>query len=1089
MGIGGQPFAGNTLGARILGLINLRPGELGRTALMFSFSVLTSIGVLWFEASTNGLFLEKFGASYLPCIYLASMLLSIGWSMVYTWLQRYVPLRWVIVLVAVIMALPLPLFVFGLDAAMSLPQAMLIGSITLGGSCVLGMSLWLQAIYVLNDLNAAITANQLFNIREIKRTYPLISSGVLVADILSGFSLPVILNRLPARVGLQSVILFSFGLILAGAGILFFVSHAYPRYFPASPRRRWDRKRAQPTAPMPGDPKQYCLLLFIFFILAEGLFLLVDFQFKSQLENPHLLHLVLDTATPIHEGRADGRTIASFIGAFQGVLGFLELAMQWGLSSRVIEQAGIFRTASVLPLSVLSLGSLTVLTAMIPSGYYGEIATLIPKIRNQEDLQFLLMIGLKFIYELLHFTLLASISPVLFQPIPDRLRSQVQATVRGTAEPIATGIIGVSLVIAIGLGLNSRLGSQWPILLSITGLGLAALWLAVNWLIREDYLRLLVFNAVRGEFKASAQTLREFKREALTALSCPQSEAEQQACLEMLDRIEPHNAGQVLVPALPTLTPVLQQRVLEVILRAPDIQYLDTVKQVLTPSTSSEVVALALRYVYQQDAQADLKALRRYLHPQEPPEVRGSAAALLLERGNSRQKAEATNTLRLMLTHKDVNERLMGCRALSNLNYLQALQLYVPGLLNDPSLQVRRAVLDAIATSHLEKSYESLIQALYDAPTRQAAAKALVRLGNEAVTYLEKIVDDRQQSDNLRSTAWSILGEIETLDALDLLIHRLMVVWGNDRRDILRALVKIPEERGIDATLDRLGRDSIELLIDQELMLIAQTKAGILDLIVARLQSEESDMLYCALRDVQSDCIKCLFMLMQFLYEPKTIQAAQYHLQSGSLNDIAQGLEILDNQLNIVHKRALLALLDHNPELDQSYRQLQAELSLARKAEDQRLEQHVGQAIERLTHHYQADLEKQLQPVSGLINHEMLPLQDRISQLLELRHFLSDGVIAGCFQVARQCHWDLPRGHILSGLHSSKGFVRKATLLYLQTVHPRALKKVLPKLRNDPDRMIRSLVQGMMGLANGTESRCSYLDDTDLNTATLDPTA
>jgi HEAT repeat protein len=1068
--------------------MNLRSGEIGRTALMFIFAMLTSIGVLWFEASANGLFLEKFGASYLPYIYLASMLLSIGWSIFYTWLQQYVPLRGVIVLVAVIMALPLPLFVFGLDVAMDLPQAVLIGSVTLGGGCVLGMSLWLQAIYVLNDLNASITANQLFNIREIKRTYPLISSGVLVADILSGFSLPVILNRLPATLGLQFVILVSFGLILAGAGILFFVSRAYSRYFPESPRCRRDLKTAGSTPAIQGHLHRYRLLLFVFFILAEGLFLLVDFQFKSQLENPNLLNLVLNTATPIHNGRADGRTIASFIAAFQGVLGFLELAMQWGLSSRLIEQAGIFRTAAVLPLSVLSLGSLTVLTTMIPSGYYGAIATLVPQITGRENLQFFLMISLKFVYELLHFTLLASIGPVLFQPIPDRLRSQVQSTVRGTAEPIATGIIGVSLVIAIGLGLNSRLGSQWQIVLSITSLGLAALWLVANWLIREDYLRLLVFNTVRGEFKASDEALREFKNKALAALSRPQSEAEQQACLEMLDHIEPQNAGKILMPALPTMTPVLQQRVLEVILRAPDIQYLATVKQVLATSTSTEVIALALRYVYQNDAKADLQQLRRYLKPQVAARVRGSAAALLLEQGNPRQKAEATNTLRLMLTHRKAKERLMGCRALSNLNYLQALQLYVPSLLNDPSLQVRRAVLDVIATTHLETSYSSLIQALYSAPTRQAAADALVRLGDEAVPYLENIVDDWQQLDVLRSTAWSILGKIETLDALDLLTRRLMIVWGSDRRDILEALVKIPEERGIEATLDRLGRDGIEMLIDQELMLIGQTSASILDLIVARLQSEEVDMLYRALGGVQSDCIERLFMLMQFLYDPKTIQAALHSLQSSSLDDIAQGLEILDQQVNIIHKRALLAFLDHNPELDKSYRQLQAQLTIAREAEDRELAQQVGKAIERLTRHYQADLEKQLQTLSGLISYATLPPERRIDHLMDLRHFLSDWVIASCFQVARQCRWDLSRGHVLSGFRSSKGFVREAALLYLQAVHPQALKNVLPKLSNDPDRVVRHLAHRMISLSGETGISCPHPDD-DLNTAALDPMA
>ncbi|NJN48584.1 MAG: MFS transporter, partial [Alkalinema sp. RL_2_19] len=123
MTLGGQEFSSDALGRRILRWMNLRPGEIGRTSWMFAFYVLTSIGILWFEATSSGLFLREFGANYLPYIYLASMVISSAWSAFYTWLQRYIPLRWVVFLVAILIAIPIPLLQFGIDAGATMPKA------------------------------------------------------------------------------------------------------------------------------------------------------------------------------------------------------------------------------------------------------------------------------------------------------------------------------------------------------------------------------------------------------------------------------------------------------------------------------------------------------------------------------------------------------------------------------------------------------------------------------------------------------------------------------------------------------------------------------------------------------------------------------------------------------------------------------------------------------------------------------------------------------------------------------------------------------------------------------------------------------
>ncbi len=978
-----QSAAKNGIGRKLLRGINLRPEESKRTLLMFTFYTITSIGLMWLEVSAVGLFLEQYGADALPKIYIASSAISIGLGFLYSWMQRFLPLRRVIVLIALLMALPLLLFYYGLGFS----EVAVIGGVSVFKTTVLLLRLWLEAIYVLNDINTSITANQLFNIREIKRTYPLISSGVLLADIISGFSLPIVLALLPRSQGLPTVILFSFGMMVLGAGVLAYLSQTYQQSFPD--RRRQDRQSDASLSRVRGEMKSYVRLLIIFFGMAQVLLLLVDFQFLSLLEQQPGF-------------AAQGDKIASFLAVLNGILGICELAGQWMFSSRVIERVGVFNTLMALPVVLILLTIAIVISSIVTQGWV---------------LLFWGLVTRKFLYELLHYTLFASVSPVLFQPIPEMLRGSLQAKVRGVAEPLATGGTGVALLLMV----YAQKGTQAQ---NLTIFG-AVIVLALFWLwairrLKKDYLNLLVFDAGRGKLSGTDVDLRELKRAVIESLEKPGAEADKRSCIELLNQIDPRNVGEVLSPLLDMLSPSLQQKSLEVMLNYPNPAYLDDVRALIDQQPTPEVMAVALRYVWLTDTSPNMRQLRSYLPATIDPIIRGTAASLMLRRGTPTQKAEATNSLRLMLTHKQRQERVMGCRALGEALYLQALRLYIPNLLQDQSLQVRCAVLEAIGATRLEEYYPALLRGLGYKSTRDAAQKALVKLENEALPMLVKLAEDVHQSDLVRGYAWGAIGQIGTLEAIDLLIARLKTSWGETRRNLLRILLKIPQERGIDIALDRLGRRGIEQLIDQEMMLIAQVYAALVDLAPGRIQGQEADLLRRALRDMPTDAIERLFLLMKFLYDPGTIQIASFNLQSGSLSNQAQGLEILDNSIDIPSKQALLGLLDRT-----------------------------------------LDREK-LQNLASLVPYEPMNSDDRVRHLLDLRHFLSDWALACCFHVARHARCRLTSDQILSSLSHPRGFVREAVLSYLQLASPSALARILPTLQNDPDRLVLVQVKQML---------------------------
>jgi hypothetical protein len=309
---------------------------------------------------------------------------------------------------------------------------------------------------------------------------------------------------------------------------------------------------------------------------------------------------------------------------------------------------------------------------------------------------------------------------------------------------------------------------------------------------------------------------------------------------------------------------------------------------------------------------------------------------------------------------------------------------------------------------------------MYYKSTREAARAALVRLKDEAIPLLLELAEDVHKPDLVRLQAWTALGEIGTPEALDQLVQQLMTSWGTTRRNILRILLKIPNEVGIEGLLDRLGRSGIETLIEQEFLLLGQIYAAALDLTTEKISGQEADFLRSALQDLQTDLVERCFLLMKFLYPVSTIQAAAFNLESESRSNVALALEILDNTLDIPQKRAFLSILDRR------------------------------------------SLEEKMTCLEELVPYQPMSPSDRLRRLLELRHFLSDWSLACCFHLARTAHCSLTPEATLVCLRHPTGFVREAVLAYLRAASPRACIELLPALKNDSDRLVAAQAQQIM---------------------------
>ncbi len=966
---------------QILDWVNLRPEESERTWLMFAFYTTTSIGLRWAEDGTVALFLGKYGANSLPLIYIAGAAMSAVLGFFYSWMQKMLPLRVVIVVIAPCMVLPLLLLRAGLEVSDGIITIFL-------------LKLWVDALYIVNDLNTSIAANQLFNIREIKRAYPLVSSGMLVADVISGFSLPLLLQA----VGLHNVILVAGLVILLGTPILLYLTNNYQQAF-RDQSRRYVEDTISTNRRLKGPLKHYVWQLFAFFALVQGIGLLIDFQYLSQLEL-----------------KFNGHEIARFLGLFGGILGLCELATQWFVSSRVLERLGVFRTAAILPVSV---------ACLLPLFMLG--INLLPI--SQAQTLFWSLILVKFLDELLRYTFVTSSGPVLFQPIPDRLRSHVQTLSAAIAEASSTGIIGIIILATLRLS-HSLPISKNAILVGET-IFFACACVGLIWILRSRYVDLLVLSAERGQINNTNVDLRTLKYAVIEALQRPSSDNDKRSCIGFLSQIDPDRVGEVLAPLLSTLSSELQQQSLKLILvGGANPAYLSSVQALLDDRRSSpEVVALALRYLWLDNPVGDLQQLENYLHPEDNPVIRGTAAALLLRQGTPIHKLTATKTLQRMLTHQQEYERVCAVQALRQAVYLQTLRLNIRELLKDDSLGVRCAVLETIAATQLEEYYSALVKGLYYKSTRRTAIQSLVKLENEALPILLEVATDIYQPELVRMYSWQVIGHIGTIKAVDTLWEYLEKSSGSTRRNILRTLLKMPKEKAIEDVLDRCGDGFVENLIEQELASLGQIYAACIDLqpMSMNLESAEPvgqmlDLLQQALYDLQTDTIERLLLLLKLIYPVENIQAALSNLRSPNRSHLARGLEILDVTLKLRCKQVLLTILDQ--------RSLQDKLNSLLELK--------------------------------LLSHQQLEPNARLRHLLNFPASLSNWCLACCFYYAQAARIGLKSTQILPSLRHPSSIVREAAIGYLILVSPRVVREILPQLQDDPHPLVTAQVERLM---------------------------
>ncbi|HDY75693.1 MAG TPA: hypothetical protein ENH49_04140, partial [Candidatus Marinimicrobia bacterium] len=396
---------------------NIKKGE-GKPFLIlfihfFSFSAMGITA----GSARDAFFLTLFEKTYLPLMYVAIAVVMAGVIPLYTKLSRNRNITNVIFVSAVIFGLSMfPLIHF------------------LSGWFIPLLYIWIELIIVLTITQFWILAGEIFNLRQAKRLFGLISGSGAIASMVIGFSIRPFVQTFGSE-----KLLYATAFFLGMIAITSFFIKPFHVILQSGPAKSENVKEK--------NKKKFDQYLIAIIVLISAMAIVskfVDYQFKISASN----------AYPTQD------ELVNFFGLFYALTGAAAFIVQFFLTGKILSKYGVLIGLLILPAAVFA-GSVGFL--MVPV----LVAIFIPKFADQ----------------VFKFTINNATIQLLWLPIPPKTKKETKPVIDGTIKAFMEGIAGLTIFIA----------ARWMSLhlLSIAVLVIAAVWIYYTFRIKNGYVKAL----------------------------------------------------------------------------------------------------------------------------------------------------------------------------------------------------------------------------------------------------------------------------------------------------------------------------------------------------------------------------------------------------------------------------------------------------------------------------------------------------------------------------------------------------------------------------------------------------------------------
>ena len=438
---------------RFAQFLGLRAGEYSRFVWLFAHSLFNGVCIAFLFSSAYALFLDRYEVEVLPWAYIATALAGYAVVAVFSRLERELSFK----------SLLLYQLWFVLAFVLTFWAAARLGSARWP---IFLMFVAIGPLLTLLELEYWGIAVRLFDLRQGKRLFSLVSSGGVISSIFGFFLVPVMVSaNLPLIKENEDLLLFAaIGVCLSIATV-----RGIGRRFAEELEIRSateEKSKAGSLAMLLGD--RYFVLISTLLAVFILTFYLIDLSFLSEVAAEY----------------PEGAALAAFVATFYGMAKVLELVFKVFLSGRLVSQFGVRFGLVCLPVLLLVVVSLALVADSLGA---------------EAGLFFLLVAMIKLLWLVLRKALFDGAFKVLYQPLEGAEKFEFQSRLEGTVSP------AVTLAIGIGLLIYSREGFDARQLLYPT-LPLLAAWIVTVTLLHREYRNRLLGTLARAVEKGTTET-------------------------------------------------------------------------------------------------------------------------------------------------------------------------------------------------------------------------------------------------------------------------------------------------------------------------------------------------------------------------------------------------------------------------------------------------------------------------------------------------------------------------------------------------------------------------------------------------------
>jgi len=401
---------------KLLSLLGIEPGEESMVSMLLTQSVFLGIFFGAFDISAHSLFLSIFDEKMMARGYVVSGIAGIILTSLYTWLQTRMKFKnFAVINLIVITSITLVLWI-----TLNLSPAKWV---------IFFVFIMLGPLNILGGLGFWGTAGRLFSLRQGKRLFGLVDSGLIVGTILSCYTIPLLLSfgfksHNILLVCASSVLIATVFQILMGSRFNLVAGDEGQKDGKQKNAKQKEKKSV--FAVLKGDPYIRTMAMFIALSVVTAFFVQYSFMAVTREQYP------------------SAEDMARFLGIFTGSMMIFTLLVKLLVFSYLIKNYGLRTCLTIAPILILVFTALAVTVGM-SMGYTPGSAS--------GFLIFFLVLALSRLFsKSLKDSIESPSFKVIYQTIDEKIRYAVQSGMDGTVNEIAALSSGLILS---GLGVLS----------------------------------------------------------------------------------------------------------------------------------------------------------------------------------------------------------------------------------------------------------------------------------------------------------------------------------------------------------------------------------------------------------------------------------------------------------------------------------------------------------------------------------------------------------------------------------------------------------------------------------------------------------